>query len=237
MWCARAVLRTNERGVMMAAFRRVSCLAGGRAAPAARMLSSMTPAAKPQVLVTAFGPHKTGAVAKLSSIIFQNGGSIAQTKKVIVDEHFAMITAVFLPDDAQSTPAQLISALQSDATTRLLGFPVTARVLELQTSADDVSEDTGEQRRLKLELPQRPGLVLAVTELLKDHGCTLSSIDAETLARGDEIWFEIECLVDLPAGVDASRVESDLQYWVDQENQATLIFDRWLKPNVTTGLY
>ena len=41
------------------------------------------------------------------------------------------------------------------------------------------------RRRLKLECPQRPGVVLAITELLKDHGCSLSGIDADTVARGD----------------------------------------------------
>jgi len=188
--------------------------------------SSMTPTSSPQLLVSAFGPHKTGAVAKISSIIFECGASIAHTKKIIVNEHFAMLTSVYVPADAKSTPAQLSEKLQSASTTSLLGFQLVVK--DVKPSAVESAGPVAEQRRLKLELPQRPGIVLAVTELLKDHGCALSAIDAETVARGDEIWFELECLVDLPAGLDAARVESDLQYWVTKEVQAKLSFDKWM---------
>ncbi len=218
--------------------RELSSLArwsSGRAAQQTCALSSMTTTSAPQLLVTAFGPHKTGAVAKISSIIFESGASIAQTKKIIVDEHFAMLTSVYVPEDAKSTPEQLAETLQSASTTSLLGFPVTVK--QVESSAVASEEPAAEQRRLKLELPQRPGVVLAVTELLKDHGCALSAIDAETVARGDELWFELECLVDLPAGLEAARVESDLQYWVAQEAKAKLIFDKWLRPNVAGSLY
>jgi len=204
-----------------------------RQAACARHASSMTADSCPQLLLCAFGPHKTGAVAKISSIVFQSGGSIAQTKKIIVDDHFAMLTSVHLPDDAKRTPAQLSALLQSAATTETLGFPVTVKQL-----AGGGSTQMPQTRRLKLELPQRPGIVLGITEILKDHGCALSAIDADTMAKPDgEIWFQIECLVDVPNGVDAAWVESDLQFWLAQEARASLIFDKWLRPNTTTDMH
>lgn len=194
-------------------------------------LSTMSPAAKPQLLACAFGAHKSGAVAKLSGMVFENGGSIAVTKKVVAEDHFAFMASIYLPPDATSLE-DFSNLLQSAETTKALGFPVIVKNITRPVENEAASS---EQRRLKLVCPQRPGLVLAITELLKDHGCSLSSIDAETFQRENEIWFEIECLVDIPSEADIAQVSSDLEYWAEHEKQARLTFDKWLKPN-TTGM-
>ena len=66
----------------------------------------------------------------------------------------------------------------------------------------------------------------AVTELLKDQGCGIADLDAETSARDGEIWFRLECMVELGAGVEASALEEQLR-WLTQshEMRADLTFD------------
>ena len=120
--------------------------------------------------------------------------------------------------------AFIIASEQLDT---FLGFKVDVQPLG---EADFAAEkEKGEQRRLKLTCPQRPGLVLAMTELLKDHTCKMSSISADTMAKGDEIWFEIEAIIDVPAGVDPDEIESSLRLWTSSaELRATLIFDTYL---------
>ena len=62
----------------------------------------------------------------------------------------------------------------------------------------------------------------------------MSSMDAETVERKEQIWFELECLVEVPDGVDPEQVESDLRFWMasfSTDEKTTLIFDSWLKPN------
>lgn len=108
-------------------------------------------------------------------------------------------------------PSALVGKLQSPEVAAKLGFDVQAQLLE--PSDLTAFELLGEQRRLKLVCPQRPGIVLAITELLKDQGCKMSNVNADTLAKDSEIWFEVEqpashCLPRAPSHPGASRGES-----------------------------
>lgn len=186
--------------------------------------------ASPQLLVSAIAPHRAGASKDIAAIIFEQGASIAATKKVMLADHFAMMLAVWTPP-AGTTPSALVEKLTSSEVTEKLGFAVQASLLDLtQSAAVDIPSA---QRRLKLTCPQRPGIVLAITELLKDHGCKMSHISADTLAKGAEIWFEIEAIIDVPEGVDPSALEGALRIWTDSEgSRAKLIFDSWVRPEV-----
>ena len=75
--------------------------------------------------------------------------------------------------------------------------------------------------------------MLAITELLRDYGCAISEIDASTVARSGELWFELECIVDLPDGIDPQNVGDDLQFWTEsaKDRRTTLVFDTYLAPN------
>ena len=58
----------------------------------------------------------------------------------------------------------------------------------------------------------------------------MSAISADTLAKGSEIWFELEAVVDVPGGVDPSALEGALRMWTEsKESRTTLIFDSWLR--------
>jgi len=192
-----------------------------------RAITTKIPAgASPQILVSASAPHRAGAAKDVAELIFEHGASIASTKKVMLENHFAMLLTVWTPPSSTS-PAALAQKLQSPEVTEKLGFSMQATLLE--PSSMPVSDDVLQQRRLKLSCPQRPGIVLAITELLKDHGCKMSHISADTTAKGADIWFEIEAIVDVPAGVDPAALEGALRVWTDSEaSRAQLIFDSWL---------
>ena len=87
--------------------------------------------ASPQLLVTAFGPHKTGAVRNVSDVLFQQGASIARTKKIIVEDQFAMMLSVYTPGD----PAELVCLMESDETAAKLGFPLLVKHLDTSQCA------------------------------------------------------------------------------------------------------
>ena len=213
----------------------------------------------PQVLVSAVAPHRTGASKDLAALIFEQGGSIAATKKIMVEDHFAMMLSVWTPPDG-TAPKDIVSTLTSAETQSKLGFAVQASLLDPARVPDSAMDEQGEKRRLKLSCPQRPGIVLAITELLKDRtrshtspflidwlssrltsfssrtrharadSCKMSAISADTLAKGSEIWFELEAVVDVPGGVDPSALEGALRMWTEsKESRTTLIFDSWLR--------
>ena len=218
----RSVISQTVVGLRSLAGNRHRSLPAGFAS--VRLASGLTAGAHPSLLVTAFGLHKKGSVAKISAIIAAGGGSIAKQKKIIVEDNFAMLTSVYVPDDAAMSATEISDALTSSATTEMLGFPVSVKEVDGNVVAEAVAAE--QQRRLELTCRQRPGLVLSVTGLLKDHGCGMSGIDAETYESEGEIWFSIECLVDVPSNVDAKSVQADLRYWVDTERHATLIFEK-----------
>ena len=39
--------------------------------------------------------------------------------------------------------------------------------------------------------------MLAVTELLKDQGCAITNMDAQTYLKEGVIWFRLECIIEV----------------------------------------
>ena len=145
--------------------------------------------ASPQLIVSAVAPHRQGVAMDIAGVIFEHGASIAATKKVMLEDHFAMLLSVYTPPDG-TAPQTLAEELQSAAVAERLGFTISAKLTDATRKAS-VDAEAHEQRRLKLSCPQRPGIVLAITELLKDQDCRMSAISADTMAVGSEIWFEV----------------------------------------------
>ncbi len=188
--------------------------------------------ARPQLLVSATGRHRPSATRDMTELIFKHGASLAGTKKVLLEKHFTMMMSVWVPPDG-SDPASLRSELQSETVAAQLGFPLQ---VELLVDGEQVPPQMPLKRRFKLTCPQKPGIVLAVTELLRDHGCAISEIDATTMETGGEIWFELECIVELPSEAAADAVdalEEGLRFWTSSsDTRSKLIFSQHLNPDI-----
>ena len=179
------------RSAALGAARRF-CSAGAGAG-AVRMPVGATP----QILISANGTHKHGAVSKsdlavskITSAIVDHGASIAATKKIVMHNQFSLMMSVWVPPSA--SPATVIAALQQSSAADQFGCTVTAVALP-----DPSPAAPPEVRRMLLECPQKPGIVLAVTELLKDQGCAITNMDAQTYLKEDVIWFRLECIIEV----------------------------------------
>ena len=174
-------------------------------------------------MVTAIGKHRAGATSEMTQLVYEHGVSIAGTKKVMLEERFTMMMALWVPPGGDFTTAQVCRDLESDAVAARLGFGL--KVEELDPGEPRATDEVV-KRRFKLSCPQKPGIVLAITELLRDHGCAISEIDADTMARGSEIWLELECIVEVPAGVRVETVEDGLRFWTtSKDDRASVVFD------------
>jgi glycine cleavage system regulatory protein len=212
-------------------FRRAGSLTFAKqVAKLSRGIVSMPFGARPHLMVTATGRHRPGTTSDLTEVVFEHGLSIAGTKKVMLEERFTIMLALWVPPGGAS-PAQVCRTLESDEVAERLGFDLKLDFLDLDaprpTDAPDAPDATeAVKRRFKLQCPQKPGIVLAVTELLRGHGCVLSEISADTAARDSEIWFTIECIVEVPAGVRVEAVEEGLHLLASHKDErATLVFD------------
>jgi len=190
---------------------------------------SIPPGARPQLLLSATGAHRRGVIHNLSAIICEAGASVAGTKKVVLEGRFSLLMSVWLPPDGGCSPASLVAALEKPAAASseaLAGIDLQTQLLDA-TAAPSASPggEVEMLRRLRLEVPQRPGIMLAVTSLLRDSGCAISSLDANTEKRGGTIWFTLECLVHVPSSTAVDEVEQALRFWCSAD--ATMLFDEW----------
>ena len=170
--------------------RMLSTLRSGR-----RLLSTRMPVgATPQILINASGAHPASmrAVTQLTSLIVEHGASIAATKKIVMHDQFSLMMSVWVPPS--SSPATVLAALDQTAAAEHFGCLVKAVALP-----DPSPAAPPEVRRMVLECPQKPGIVLAVTELLKDQGCAITNMDAQTYLKDETIWFRLECIIEASA--------------------------------------
>ena len=87
------------RSAALGAARRF-CSAGAGAG-AVRMPVGATP----QILISANGTHKHGAVSKITSAIVEHGASIAATKKIVIHDQFSLMMSVWVPPSASPARA------------------------------------------------------------------------------------------------------------------------------------
>ena len=67
------------------------------------------------------------------------------------------------------------------------------------------------ERRLVIECPQRPGLIMAVTQLLGVEGCKIPKMETFTSVRDGVVMFHMEAAVHVPRGHDMDALTSKLR--------------------------
>jgi len=110
-------------------------------------------------------------VQTLSETVFAHKGNVMGTKKVLLEGHFSMLMSVWVDGDA----AALVKAVGEMAA----GEGVMLKAVPLDVNGAPIHTGACE-RRLVVECKQKPGIILALTKLLKDAGCTLSHLDTNT---------------------------------------------------------
>jgi len=169
--------------------------------------------AVPQIVVSALGPHRGGLMRDLTKEIGGLGASVAATRKVALGNRFAMLMSVWVPPGAV-LPEDVVSQLQTSFSD-VAGVILQAEILSEEETDPAGPRDAGEsqQRHLRIECEQRPGIVLAITQLLTDADCKVSDLRADTYSKAGVIWFDMSCTVSMPDTMAASEVGDQLNFW------------------------
>ena len=153
-----------------------------------------------QLVVTAIGPDRTGIVSKLARLVTECNCNIIDSRMAIFGSEFTFIMLLAGDLAAISRIEHLLPTLglELDLTTmtkRTTGRPRTLVV------AHYVLDYSG---------PDRVGTLGAITGLLASHNIYIGSLQSETFTEQDKIMMHTQMTLELPEGVNASIIATEL---------------------------
>jgi glycine cleavage system transcriptional repressor len=154
-------------------------------------------------VLTAIGADRIGIVDDIAGLVAGRGGNIEESKMAVLGGEFAAIVLVAMPEPALAGLEASLDRAQRDLGLRLelkrtsgpQGLPAQGRPYRLET----VSLDT-------------PGIVQAITALLKRHRINIEELETVTLPAP---WtgapmFRMHATLILDGGVSLARLKAEL---------------------------
>ncbi|WFB35072.1 ACT domain-containing protein [Kiritimatiellota bacterium B12222] len=153
------------------------------------------------VVMTVLGPDRPGIVESLAELIQQHQGSWLESRLAQLQDQFAGIIEFSLPASEQAAFESSLEVLKTS--------------FQLQCQWSQVANHPSQSTRsVHLEClgQDRPGIVLAITDVLHDLNINVESMDTslENAPMSGEILFKAGFEVGLPAQIDLNVLESRL---------------------------
>ena len=168
--------------------------------------SAMKAGDVPQYLIKTHGVHRTGILRDVARVLAERQISIAATQKIALGTEYAMVLHVHHPEGAGMDDSIC------NEVRRALGASSEVRVKPLDHASLQQYLGLGPvERQLSMECPQRPGLIMAVTELLGVEGCQVKKMETSTSVRGGVVMFHMEATVQIPRGHEVDSLTSKLR--------------------------
>ena len=161
--------------------------------------------------LSAIGRDRPGIVAGVSGALLRQGANVEDSRMAILGGHFTMMLIVSTPADAD------VGGLREelDATRDELGLGA----LTLEEVADDQGFTRPEASHVVTVYgADHPGIVHSVAATLADAGVNVLDVATHLVAeQGEQPVYAMMMEVDLPDGLSAERMESDLRETADRE--------------------
>jgi glycine cleavage system transcriptional repressor len=148
--------------------------------------------------VTAVGADQPGIIARVTGVLLEHGGNLADSTMTILGGQFAIVLLV----DSAADAAQLEADL-AEATTDL-GLVVTVRPVGAGTSSPPATH------MLSVYGADRPGIVHRVTSQLAERRINVSDVTTRVL-QGERPVYAMVLEVALPSGTDADELTAALR--------------------------
>ncbi len=152
------------------------------------------------LVLTLLGPDRPGIVETVAEFVRRHDGNWMESRLAHFSGHFAGIVQVSLPAAGESSFCAALPELESAAQLRchVAGShaePATGRVVELECVGQD-----------------RPGIVLALTDVLADFQVNVESLDTACISApmSGESLFTARMRVRLPDTLDEEALEKRL---------------------------
>jgi len=151
---------------------------------------------------TAIGPDRVGIVDDLSGLVVSHGGNIEESKMAILGGEFAAVMLVSMAPAALANLSSEMASLQDQLGLRL----------ELKPTRRQESTATGRPYILETVSLDTPGIVHAVTAILKTYGINIEELETATQPAP---WtgapmFRMRATLILAPSVSVAKLKADL---------------------------
>jgi glycine cleavage system regulatory protein len=156
------------------------------------------------VVITIFGPDRTGLVEKVAAQASAHGGNWLESRLLHLGGHFAGIVRL---EVEQARREELLAGLREADSSELR---IVVQGAEDTTTA---GEPASVAVRLEIVGHDRPGIVRSISRALAARGVNVEELSTErsSAPMSGEPIFQARATVTLPAGLEAATVREDLE--------------------------
>lgn len=151
---------------------------------------------------TAIGPDRVGIVDDVSGLVVAHGGNIEESKMAVLGGEFAAVMLVSIPQERMGLFDHALPTRQQELGLRL----------ELKPTRKQKAMASGRPYLLETVSLDTPGIVHAVTAVIKAHGINIEELETSTQPAP---WtgapmFQMRATLILGPEVSVSRLKTDL---------------------------
>lgn len=154
------------------------------------------------VAVTAIGRDRSGIVAGVTKVLFEEGCNLQDVSSTILRGHFSMMLVVRTPKglSAEGLEAKLADAAGS------LGL-----LFSVKPVADEGREVIPPTHMVSVYGADRPGIVYKVADILTRKRANITDLTSRVIGSEDEPVYALMLEVAVPEGADVAAELDDLR--------------------------
>jgi glycine cleavage system transcriptional repressor len=166
--------------------------------------------ARRYLVLTAVGPDRPGLVNQISAAIHAAGGSLEDSRMAILGGEFAVI---LLLSGAESA----IERIQSDKPSL---EKVTGLNISLRGTARSDQRKSYLPYRIRATGVDRPGIVLAISQILSGRGVNVASLDSRLsyAPLSGTPMFVLEAELEVPSELELAQLRRELTSACEDDN-------------------
>lgn len=154
------------------------------------------------VAVTAIGRDRSGIVAGVTKVLFEQGCNLQDVSSTILGGHFSMMLVVRIP---QGLSAEGLEAKLADAAGSL------GLLCSVKPVADEEREVTPPTHMVSVYGADRPGIVYKVADILTRKHANITDLTSRVIGSAEEPVYALMLEVAVPEGVDVTPELDDLR--------------------------
>lgn len=160
-----------------------------------------------KIVITAIGKDKPGIVSSVTGVFYHHHASIEDSTMTILEENFAMIMIVALPEHCVLSDCQReLKKLESKS-----GLAITVRTLRQEPQVAPFKH-RGKPFIISVLGSDRPGIVYRVSKLLAQRKINITDLNTKVIGReGNKNVYAMVIEVEIPSSLKHHSFQQQLK--------------------------